>query len=508
MSFDHPASISARDIAAQVANGELSAAELVRSRCELIDRCNPRLNAMVAPRYDEAIAEAAAIDAARQAAQTLGALAGVPISVKEALDVAGLASTGGITAYAAERATADCAAVAALRRAGAIVLGKSNLSQALIFVESDNPLFGRCNHPEREDRSPGGSSGGEGALLAVGASTLGLGTDIGGSGRIPAAFCGVASLKPTAGRLPDPQRLSVPVGQLAVPSQLVPMARRVADVELMLGVLNPESCTLTPSSTAEVSRLRVGVYEHDGLFTASPGVRRAVREAAAALRAGGAAVVEFRIPEPDEANALYLGALSADGGAGLTRLLRGSQRDPRVSQLLLVGARSRALRSALAALAASLGQTHLPELLRAVGKLSVDDYWLLCERQIEYRARFAAAMDASEGGPLDLLLGPVVATPAFTHGAAKDLGNPGIYTTLYNLLGWPAGVVPVTRVRAGEESDRPASRDLAERAAARVEAGSAGLPLAVQVAARPWREHLALAAMAVIERFTTRSSAG
>lgn len=500
MSFDRTAAMGAHDIASEVASGRLSALELVRSRCECIDRHNARLNAMVAPRYEQAMAEAAAIDAMQEAGRSLGPLAGVPVTVKEALDVAGLASTGGNSARTNLPATADCAAVAAMRRAGAIVLGKSNLSQALIFVESDNPVFGRCNHPEREDRSPGGSSGGEGALLAIGASTLGLGTDIGGSGRVPAAFCGIASLKPTAGRLPDPQRLSVSIGQLAIPSQLVPMARRVADVELLLRVLNPDSFTFMPSSAVDVSQLRVGVYEHDGLFAASPGVRRVVREAAAALREAGARVVEFRIPDPGEVHSLYYSLLSADGTAGLHRLLHGSRRDARVSQLLLLGSRSRALRQTLGLLAKSLGQAHLAALVRSLGEVSVDEYWQQCERQADYRARFTATMDASEIGALDLLIGPVVATPAFTHGATAKLGVPGIYTTLYNVLGWPAGVVPVSRVKEGEESDRPAQRDRAERAAAQVEAGSAGLPLAVQVAARPWHEHQSLAAMAAIER--------
>jgi fatty acid amide hydrolase len=126
-------------------------------------------------------------------------------------------------------------------------------------------------------------------------------------------------------------------------------------------------------------------------------------------------------------------------------------------------------------------------------------------RQIDYRERFLQAMDRSDAGPLDLLIGPPVATPPFTHGATKDLGLPGIYSSLYNVLGFPAGVVPVTKVRAGEESDRIESSDMAEKAAAKVEAGSAGLPLAAQVVARPWCEHHALAAMAVIERATKPS---
>jgi fatty acid amide hydrolase len=153
----------------------------------------------------------------------------------------------------------------------------------------------------------------------------------------------------------------------------------------------------------------------------------------------------------------------------------------------------------LAALVAALGQQQLATVLRTLRGGSADDFFRLAERQIDYRARVVRSMDASDAGPLDLLLGPPMPTPAFVHGTTKDLAMPGVYSCLYNVLGFPAGVVPCGSVQAGEESDRPASADLAQKAAARTEAGSAGLPLAVQVAARPWCEHLALAAMRVIE---------
>ena len=173
------------------------------------------------------------------------------------------------------------------------------------------------------------------------------------------------------------------------------------------------------------------------MFAPSPGVRRAVRDAAAALRSAGATVVSWKIPDPGEAQALFFGLLGADGGAGLKRLLRGSRKDVRVAQLLFMGGRSAPTRSALIALARIFGQGHLAAVLQSLRGGNVDDYWRLCERQIDYRTRFAKMMDASDAGALDLLLGPPVATPAFTHGATKDMGLPGIYTTLYNVLGYP-----------------------------------------------------------------------
>src|SRR5207249_1836 len=168
----------------------------------------------------------------------------------------------------------------------------------LIYIETDNPLHGRTHHPQDATRTPGGSSGGEAALIASGGSALGLGTDLGGSVRVPKAFCGIASIKPTAGRLPDPSRLSVAVGQRAIESQLGPMAQRAADLEVALQVLNPPAFALPPSGGVDVATLRVGVYEYDGLFAASPGLRRAVRAAAARLRAVRAAAASWKIPDP------------------------------------------------------------------------------------------------------------------------------------------------------------------------------------------------------------------
>jgi Asp-tRNA(Asn)/Glu-tRNA(Gln) amidotransferase A subunit family amidase len=229
--------LSASQIARQIASGALSAAEVVEAHIARIERVNGRLNALIAPRYEAARAEARAADQQRQAGRELGPLHGVPVTIKESLDIAGAASTFGVPGRRAHQAAHDEAHVARLRAAGAIVLGKTNVAQLLMYYESDNPLYGRTCNPWDTQRSPGGSSGGEAAIIAAGGSALGLGTDIGGSVRIPAHFCGIASLKPTAGRTPDMGRYSVPVGQRAVPSQVGVLARHVEDVALGLRVI-------------------------------------------------------------------------------------------------------------------------------------------------------------------------------------------------------------------------------------------------------------------------------
>jgi Asp-tRNA(Asn)/Glu-tRNA(Gln) amidotransferase A subunit family amidase len=145
------------------------------------------------------------------------------------------------------------------------------------------------------------------------------------------------------------------------------------------------------------------------------------------------------------------------------------------------------------------GQPGLARGIKNFGHRDTWHYWQVVEAQMEYQRRFAQALDHDDGGPFDLILCPATALPAWTHGAGQNLVLAGAYTALYNVLGYPAGVVPVTRVRAGEEIGRKPSRDLVQQAAYNVEQGSAGLPIGVQVAARPWREHVALAAMRAIE---------
>jgi fatty acid amide hydrolase len=498
--------LSAGEQARLIRNGELSSLEVVNAHIERIEAVNPSLNAVVVKRYDAARAEAREADRQRASGATMGALHGVPITVKECLDLAGTPSTFGLPSRASVMAQRDDAYVARMRAAGAVVVGKTNVAQLLMFLESDNPVYGRTSNPWDLSRTCGGSSGGEGAIIAAGGSPLGLGTDIGGSVRTPAAFCGIAGIKPTAGRLPDAGRYSSPFGQRAIVSQVGLLARTVADVRLGLEIANGGAnpaveppMPLRDAGEVDIARLRVAVYVDDGIFPVAPAVRRAVRDAAAILSGAGARVCEWQPPSLSDAYQLSMGILSADRGAGMRRMLGRGRRDPRIAALVMIAARSRPAIGMLGGLLRMLGQHGLADGIKAFGHGDTWHYWQLVEAQLDYQQRFKAALDEADGGPFDLVLCPASSLPAWKHGAARDLNLGGVYTILYNLLGYPAGVVPVTRVRADEESQRGASRDLIQRAARAVEAGSAGLPVGVQVVARPWREHVALAAMQAIE---------
>ncbi len=498
--------LGAGELAALIARGEISAVEAVEAHIERIEHVNPALNAVVVKRYDAARAEAHTADRLRARGEALGALHGVPITIKETLDLADTPATFGLPARASRRAERDEVHVARMRAAGAIVLGKTNIAQFLLYFESDNSVYGRTNNPWNLERTPGGSSGGEAAIIAAGGSPLGLGTDLGGSVRIPATFCGIASFKPTTGRTPDLGRYSIPIGQRAIASQVGVLARRVADVALGIEIINgsgnPQSeppLPLGDPRAVDISRLRVAYYTDDGTFTAAPAVRRAVSEAADVLRSCGARVTAWSPPDVGHALDIYLGILTADGGRGLREMLGRDRRDPRIAMLLMLGQRSRPTLAVLGGLLRLLGQRGLAASLPNFGYRDTHHYWQLIEAQMEYQHRFAEALDRDEGGPFDLILSPGCALPAFQHGSSRELMTTGGYTILHNLLGYPAGMVPFTRVREGEETGRAPSKDLVEQTAYNVELGSAGLPVGVQVVARPWRDHVALAAMQAIE---------
>jgi fatty acid amide hydrolase len=497
--------LGAAALARRIAAREVSAVEAVEAHIARIEKVNTALNAVVVKRYDAARAEARDVDARRSRGETLPPLAGVPITIKECLDLAGTPSTFGIVSRARSNATNDDPYVGRLRAAGAIVLGKTNAAQLLIFTETDNPLYGRTSNPWDLARSAGGSSGGEGAIVAAGGAALGVGTDIGGSVRIPAAFCGIAGIRPTAGRLPDMGRLSVPIGQTAIASQVGLLARCVEDLALGLDVLSdgdggPTLAPPVPSKdwAVDLRKLRVGTFIDDGVMTPAPACRRAVEEAASMLAAAGATIVPWQPPPVATALAIWLGCMSADGGRGMKRLVRGEKVDKRAALFLSLSAMPQALRSIVAPLLELFGQPRMGGTLRLFAPGDAGRYWRMAEAAVDYRHAFHDAMKGS--GAIDLVLCPAYGVPAVHHGASADLPVAGAYSLLAPVLGFPAGVVPVTRVRADEESDRPQTRDRVERTARRAEQGSAGLPVGVQLIARPWQEHVALAAMAAVER--------
>jgi fatty acid amide hydrolase len=494
-----PIDLSASELAQAIAAGDLSAVEVVDAHIARIEAVNPRLNAVVVPVFEDARNRARQAD--RTPVEERGPLHGVPVTVKECFDLAGTASTAGLTARSGHRAMTDAPLVARLRQAGAIIVGKTNLSQLLMYVEADNPVYGRTNNPWNVERSPGGSSGGEGAIIAARGSALGIGTDIGGSVRVPAHSCGIHSLKPTPGRLSVAGTVDIvgPAARAAIPDSGGLLARDVADLRLALGILSPLPST---PPTPALRELRVGFYEDDGYFPASPAIRRAVREAADTLRERGVEVVAFSPPDVAEALAIFYGLFGADGGAEWRAQLDKGEVDPRLSDLLMLAGMPNAARPLISAVLRLQGQRTLAHTMAISGRASEARVRSLVGRRDQYRQRFAAAM--GEAG-VQLLLCPPCSVPAFHHGATRQLGPASVsYTCLYNLLAYPAGVVSTATVREDETSGRAASREKMFHIARAIDAGSAGLPVGVQVVAQPGRDDSVLAVMQALEESSTR----
>jgi fatty acid amide hydrolase len=510
--------LSAGELAEQIRTGKLTSRAAVEAHIKRIQEVNPHLNALVVELFDKARADAKAADEAQARGEHLGPLHGVPITMKEEFAVQGTPSTFGVESRATLKADADGLPAQLLRKSGAIILGKTNVAQLLIYHESDNPVYGKTNNPWNLERSPGGSSGGEAALIAAGASPLGLGSDLGGSVRVPAAFCGIYGLKPTANRFPStdqPGHLFEPMHDIV--SQPGPLARNVADLALVMSILSSQEDGTNPARsgkngaqpshtseqaewlsypTAAVKGLRVGMYTYDGFFEAAPSVQRAVGVAAKALERRGVQVVEWQPPDVPQAMRLFFGLLSADGGKWFKKFLGVGKRDRRTSGLLQLGGLPGVIRRAMGFALKVVGQRKTAELLSTLGARNPEQYQKLVQAQADYREKFLAAMDKAG---IDAILCPPYALPALTHGSSYNLATAASYAELYNVLGMPAGVAPVSKVQPGEESQRPASRDMVLSAARSVEIGSTGLPLGVQVVARHWREDIVLSLLGALE---------
>lgn len=499
----HPAT----ELAAMIATRQASAREVLAAHQARVDAVEPAINA-VTWRMDEAAeAAAGACDDAVAAGVQVGPLHGVPVSIKDQFEVLGTPSTRGLPSRADHRSSREGPLLGRLRAAGAVPFVRTKVPVMLMEVETHNPLSGRTNNPYDVARTPGGSSGGESALLAARGTPLGLGADIGGSLRVPAHFCGIATLKPTSHRLPwgdNPSEFEK--WQEGIVPQCGPMARTVADVALGFRVLAGPGDGLPPEpavpplpvldpSQVDVAGLTVAVCEHDGGVTPSPAVRRGVREAATALTDAGARVVAWDPVPADEVYDLYVGLLGGDGFRHLRRDIGDNPLSPMTRLLTAAGRVPRWTARGLAAVVAGLGQRGAAATLRNVGSRSFDAY---ADMLIARRRLLRRVARAFHDGP-DVVLMPPQALPALRHGAFRDLTWTGTTTFFANLTGLPAGVVPVTTVRPGEETERAPGVDLVERLVRRNERGSAGLPVGVQVVAPWWREHVVLAAMAAIE---------
>lgn len=500
--------LSATELLARLAAGELSSEEIVRALTERIRALDPELHCFVHRRSTDLLAEARAADEARRRGDTVGPLHGLPITIKDNIDLMGTDATLGMRARQHQPALTDAPVVHLLKEAGALVLGKTNIPQLLLAQETENAIWGTTVNPWNAARVPGGSSGGEAAAIAAGLSPCGIGTDIGGSIRVPAHFCGVAGLKPTLDRWSNRGSNTAVPGQEVVRAQMGPIARTTADLGLLLSAVSPRRLSgLDPAvppipfgdpEAVRLEGLRVGCFTDDGYLTPTPSVQRAVREARATLEGEGATVVDYAPPAPHALIYLWLGAISADGGRTIDAQLQGETISPQLKLSRATLKLPAVARKAMAMVLGGLGERRLARLLESLGEKRVDDIWRLTAQRTSLRL---AEFDAWNAAGLDAVLCPPHVVPAMGHRESGDFTLSLSNAFRWTLLNFPAGVVPVTRVRATETDAAPTvdKPDKLDKKVAAIGAAGAGLPLGVQVVARPYREDVVLALMGAIE---------
>ncbi|MBZ5565812.1 MAG: amidase, partial [Acidobacteriia bacterium] len=320
---------SATAQARAIRESKISSEELLRAHIKRINKVNPCLNAVVQLPVDAALAEARMADEALARGELKGPLHGVPFTLKDAIETRGVICTGGTKGRAKYVPREDATVVRRLRAAGAILLGKTNCPELGWAWEADNLIYGRTNNPYDLALSPGGSSGGESAIIAAGGSPLGLGSDAGGSVRFPAHCTGIASLKPTSGRVPRTGHFPGPGSVLDPLWQIGPLARYVEDLALVLPVIaGPDwrdpaivPALLGDPSTVDLKKLRLGFYLDNGIEAPAREITEAVKKAALELEGAGIRIEQAQPAALPATYEIFLDLFTTDGGAGITALL-------------------------------------------------------------------------------------------------------------------------------------------------------------------------------------------
>jgi len=449
---------SIQQIAEAIRTKEVSPIEIVDAHLQRIANLQRKLNAFV---YldPEAGVQAFAAESAVMRGDPIGRLHGVPLTIKSCIDVAGWPCPGGAILRMGNIPKQNAPLVARLKAAGAILLGNTNTPEFLMAYETDNLTHGKTSNPWNLDYSAGGSSGGEAAAIAAGCSAGGVGSDGGGSIRVPAHFCGICGLKPTPGRIPATGHFPSGAGAFSWIGVVGPMARTVADVRILFEVMaGPDAgdalsapVPLRKYSDKELRGVRVGILESDALGAATPETRAAVERAGKFLAEHGFIVDPFRLEGLDRALELWWFFFGRVIGYLIQQSVQGQEE--KISPML---------REYLSY--ANSGEA-----------ISLDQFMKACAERDILRSKILHQMRDTP-----ILLSPVSSNPAFRHGEGNYRPGTGYRDTMrfsqwLNLTGFPGAAVPV-----GVSND--------------------GLPIGVQVIGRPHEEELVLAVAEAIEQ--------
>lgn len=450
---------SIADIAAGIRTRRISPVEIIDAHLERIESWQPKLNAFVHVDAERARAQARSAEAAVVRGHSLGPLHGVPLTIKSCIDVSGWPCPAGSLLRRDYVPAADAPLVSRLKDAGAILLGNTNTPEFLMAYETNNLLHGKTGNPWNLEYSAGGSSGGEAAAIASGCAVGGVGSDGGGSIRVPAHFCGICGLKPTPGRIPVTGHFPSGAGAFGWIGVVGPMARTIADVRELFEVMagpdagDAHAAPVAPRTHGEreIRGTRIGMLESSALGSATPETRAAVEHAAKLLSERGFMVEPFELNGLDRALELWWFFF----GPVIAHLLKAS----------LAGHESELSPILLEYL--SNATSHDP--------ISLDQFIQYCAERDILREKILRQMDK-----VPILLSPVSSAPAFRHGEGNYKPGTGYrdtmrYSQWLNLTGFPGATVPMALSKEG-------------------------LPIGVQIIGRPFEEELVLGVAEALEQ--------
>ena len=444
------------------------------------------------------------------ASSSVKPLHGVPISLKENIIISGYDTTIGISKYLTECHTADSNIVKILKALGAVPFCRTNLPQLMASIGCSNPIYGRTLHPNDKTRTPGGSSGGEGALIGSGGSIVGVGTDLLGSCRIPASFCGVVGLKPTTNRLSLIGALSGRQGGVGLAEILGLLGKNVDIVTEVFKCLTEgqhmynydRMCPPITYSINDSTKLKIGYYTDLDFIPAISSVKNAVRDTIRRLANAGHTVVPFTLPSVDSIIKLILQFISSDGSKYFQSQWTGEDIDPCLRSLYV----SSIIPSFVKTIASIILKSKCPQvsLLLKMKSLNTEELQKCLYKRYVLQQQVIKTWEEAE---LDVLITPVLPVVAIPHNIISELAIVSVYTGIYNFLDFPSGSVPVGSVTVTDEADiasYPVDGNPLLKMIKNGMKGIEGLPLSVQVVGLPYEDEKVLNAMKTVESICIR----
>lgn len=488
------------EVSRELASGKVSASELVIAYCHQAAVAHQKSNCLTEIMFEDALARAREQDSYYQKhGKTVGPLHGIVMTLKDQFDVKGFDSTLGYCGRAFQPAQENALLVDILQDLGAIFIAKTNLPQSIMWCETENPLWGVTTNPINPDLTPGGSTGGESALLCQIGSLVGWGTDLGGSIRIPSHMMGLYGLKPSHGRLPY-DRVSVSTeGQGHVPSVVGPLARSLSSLKnVTQAVIEAQPWNTDPQIVPipwrsdmfdEVQQrpLVIGILVDDGTVRAHPPIIRVLHEVANKLRTAGHEIVQWNSDHHAECIEIMDLYYTADGGEDI-------RRDVSVA-----------------------GEPYIPHvdmLMKRGSAISVYDYWQLNRRKLAMQkaclAKWKTIRSPTTDGKVDILITPTMPHVSVPHRSCKWVG----YTKIWNFLDSSALVLPAGQV--DKSIDKPLEDQEVRAYVPRNDMDRwnwalydpvkmHGLPVSVQIVGQRLEEEKVLGAAHVIEQILQKS---